>query len=203
MVYYLYKKTHRDTGLKYLGYTSSPDPFTYQGSGKYWSRHIKKHGYNVDTEILFETTSKLEIKEKGVYYSNLWNVVNNNEWANLKPESGDGGTFTHRKDSIEKIRYAQKNKIWTEKALQNLKEIAIKSATKRKGTHWTPQHRDARMKTYVDKNLEIATRVIQLADQGLNKLSIAKTLNVSWDKVKYSLLHREEFEDRLKESQNY
>jgi hypothetical protein len=37
----LYKKTHRKTGLKYLGYTSR-DPFSYTGSGKYWSRHLKK-----------------------------------------------------------------------------------------------------------------------------------------------------------------
>lgn len=26
-----------------------------------------------------------------MYYSELWNVVRSNEWANLKPESGDGG----------------------------------------------------------------------------------------------------------------
>ena len=104
MLYYLYKKTHRDTGLKYLGYTKSPNPDEYQGSGKYWTWHIEKHGYNVDTEILFETTNKQEIKEKGLYYSNLWNVVKSEEWANLKPESGNGGTFTHRNDSIEKIR---------------------------------------------------------------------------------------------------
>jgi len=37
----LYKKTHRKTGLKYLGYTSQ-DPFRYIGSGKYWRRHFKK-----------------------------------------------------------------------------------------------------------------------------------------------------------------
>jgi hypothetical protein len=41
------------------------------------------------------------------------------------------------------------------------------------------------------------------ADQGFNNLTIAKTLNVTWDKVKYSLLHRAEFEACLKENQNY
>ena len=55
------------------------------------------------------------------------------------------------------------------------------------------------MTTYIDKNLEIAIKIIELADQGLNKLTIAKTLNVTWDKVKYSLLHRVEFETRLQE----
>jgi hypothetical protein len=203
MLYYLYKKTHRDTGLKYLGYTKLPNPYEYQGSGKYWTRHIQKHGYNIDTEILFETTDKNKIKEKGLYYSNLWNVVKSDEWANLKPESGNGGTFTHREDSIEKIRDYQFNKVWTKKALDNLKAIGLKSAAKRKGSKWTTEHRQSRMTAYVAKNLEIATKIIELADCGYNKLTIAKKLNVSWDKVKYSLLNRAEFEAKLKETQNY
>jgi hypothetical protein len=32
-----------------------------------------------------------EIKRWGEYYSKLWNVVESNDWANLKMESGDGG----------------------------------------------------------------------------------------------------------------
>ena len=54
MTHYLYKKTHKETGLKYLGKTISKNPHTYKGSGVYWSYHIKKHGYNVETEILKE-----------------------------------------------------------------------------------------------------------------------------------------------------
>lgn len=204
MLYCLYKKTHKDTGLKYLGYTKSSDPREYQGSGKYWTWHIEKHGYNVDTEILFETTNKQEIKAKVLYYSELWNVVESDEWANLKPESGCGGTFTHREDSIEKIRaYQKNNKVWTEKALANLKAIGIKSAANRKGSKWTETHRQSRMNAYVNKNLEIAIKIIELADLGYNKLTIAKMLDITWDKVKYSLLHRAEFETRLKETQNY
>lgn len=87
---YLYIKTHNNTGLKYLGKTTK-DPFTYKGSGKYWLRHIKQHGYNVTTKILFQSNDKEEIKQKGIYYSNIWNVVSSNEWANLKEETGDGG----------------------------------------------------------------------------------------------------------------
>lgn len=200
MLYRLYKKTHKDTGLKYLGYTSSLDPFAYTGSGKYWTRHIEKHGYNVDTEILFESTNKQEIKEKGLYYSNLWDVQNNNEWANLKPESGSGGTFTHRSDSIEKIRSYQKNKSWTDKAKENRIANCLKNAASRKGNKWTDKHRQSRMSTYVKKNFNIAIQIIALSDQGYNKLTIAKTLGITWDKVKYSLLHRAEFE---KENQNY
>lgn len=87
---FLYLKTHNKTGLKYLGKTTR-DPFVYKGSGKRWQNHIKKHGYDVTTEILFETDDKKLLREKGLYYSELWNVVRNPEFANLVNESGDGG----------------------------------------------------------------------------------------------------------------
>jgi hypothetical protein len=91
MTIYLYKKTHRITGLMYLGKTTSKDPYSYSGSGKYWKRHLSKHGFDYDTEILKECETADEIKYWGEYYSGLWNVVESENWANLKPESGDGG----------------------------------------------------------------------------------------------------------------
>ena len=90
IIYYLYIKTHRKTGLKYLGQTKQ-DPFKYRGSGKRWLNHIKKHGYDVDTEILLETSNKEELKETGIYYSNLWNIVQDNTWANIIIENASGG----------------------------------------------------------------------------------------------------------------
>lgn len=90
MVYYLYIKTHRRTSLKYLGKTSQ-DPYRYHGSGTVWVQHLKKHGYDIDTEIIFATESKEELRQRGIYYSDLWNVEHSDEWANLKREEGDGG----------------------------------------------------------------------------------------------------------------
>jgi len=90
MTIYLYKKTHNKTGLNYLGKTIQ-DPYTYKGSGKRWGNHINKHGYDVTTEILRECKTNEEVKEWGLYYSALWNVVESREWANLKEEYGDGG----------------------------------------------------------------------------------------------------------------
>ena len=90
---YLYLKTHNKTGLKYLGKTVQ-DPTKYRGSGKRWNNHIQKHGYDVTTEVLFESVDPSEIKDKGIYYSNLWNIVESEEFANLKIEEGDGG-FDH------------------------------------------------------------------------------------------------------------
>jgi hypothetical protein len=91
MTIYLYKKTHNLTGLKYLGQTKKQDPYSYQGSGKYWRLHIAKHGYDVTTEILRECETMTDIERWGKYYSNLWNIVRSNEWANLKPELGEHG----------------------------------------------------------------------------------------------------------------
>lgn len=87
---YLYLKTHRVTGLKYLGKTTQ-DPYKYKGSGLRWTRHLAKHGNDVSTLILFESEDKQQIKNQGQYYSNLWNVVNDQSFANMRPETGDGG----------------------------------------------------------------------------------------------------------------
>jgi hypothetical protein len=80
-------------GLKYLGKTIN-DPYEYKGSGKIWKLHLKKHNIKpneIKTTILCETTDIDELKELGLYYSNLYGVVNSKDWANLKPEEGDGG----------------------------------------------------------------------------------------------------------------
>ena len=90
---YLYLKTHRVTGLKYLGKTTQ-DPYKYKGSGLRWTRHLAKHGNDVSTLILFESEDKQQIKNQGQYYSDLWNVVNDQSFANLRPESGDGGDMS-------------------------------------------------------------------------------------------------------------
>lgn len=90
-IYKLYVKTHNKTGLKYLGYTGRKDAHKYLGSGTYWKRHLKKHGKDYITDILLESENLQDITDLGVYYSQLWDVVSNNSWANLCIECGDGG----------------------------------------------------------------------------------------------------------------
>jgi hypothetical protein len=90
-IYYLMVKTHNITGLKYLCQTKKSNPHKYLGSGKYWKLHLLKHGKDIHTQILKECSNKDELKDWGIYYSNLWNVVDSEDWANLRPESGDGG----------------------------------------------------------------------------------------------------------------
>lgn len=87
---YLYVKTHNITGLKYLGKTIK-DPLIYKGSGLYWTRHIKEHGNNVTTKIIFQTENKELFKKVGIFYSEIYNIVESNEWANITIEEGQGG----------------------------------------------------------------------------------------------------------------
>jgi hypothetical protein len=122
MTIYLYKKTHNQTGLMYLGKTKSADPHSYRGSGTYWTAHIRAHGYDVTTEILRECASNEEVKEWGVYYSKLWNVVGacdefgKKTWANLKEETGDGGN--PGPDACRRIAENQKGRIPWNKGIQ-------------------------------------------------------------------------------------
>lgn len=102
---YLYLKTHNKTGLKYLGKTVQ-DPHEYRGSGLVWNRHLDKHGDDVTTEVLFETTDMEEFKRVGLEYSNKWNIVESKEFANLIPEYGTGGdtSMCFTEETKDKIR---------------------------------------------------------------------------------------------------
>lgn len=57
----------------------------------------------MSTQILLETNNKDEIREAGIYYSKLWDVVKSNDFANLIPESGDGGAMPWTSTSRQKV----------------------------------------------------------------------------------------------------
>lgn len=86
-------KTHNKTGLKYLCYTrSSGDRYeNYKGSGTRWREHLKKHGDDISTVLIFESEDKAAFIAEAIKCSHEFNVVESSEWANLKLEEGDGG----------------------------------------------------------------------------------------------------------------
>jgi len=135
-IYTLYIKTHKITGLKYLGKTTK-DPFLYKGSGVRWLRHLNKHGKEHYTEILIECQSNEEVKQWGLHYSELYNVVESPEWANLKPESGDGGSAGGAARSPEtraKLSKAHKGRTFSP-------ETRAKMSEARKGSVRSPKTR--------------------------------------------------------------
>lgn len=95
-LYYLMIKTIDQTGMKYLCkrrfYPNRPnDHLTYKGSGVLWRRILNKHpNYTISTEVLGLYT-KDDLKKYGRYFSDTFNIVESDEWANLIPELGDGG----------------------------------------------------------------------------------------------------------------
>jgi hypothetical protein len=96
IIYTLYIKTHKITGLKYLGQTTANDPHRYKGSGVDWVDHINRYGYDVRTEIIYQGFDKEERNQLGRYYSRIWNIVKSQDdfgnkiWANRIPETGGG-----------------------------------------------------------------------------------------------------------------
>ena len=103
-IYTIYLKTHNKTKMKYLGFTSSKNPEKYKGSGIYWLRHIKEHGYDVATKILFQDKNLDIVKEKCKYFSDLYDIVNNPDFANLTEEQGWGGwSDDHREKAKNSI----------------------------------------------------------------------------------------------------
>lgn len=129
---YLYLKTHNITGLKYLGKTTK-DPFKYKGSGKYWLRHLKKHGNNVTTEILHICKSDDELKKLGLKYSKKWNIVENISFANLKNETGDGGLYSNF-DYSEHSKQLWNNQEYRDKQLNEGQRKRIKKLIGRKAS---------------------------------------------------------------------
>lgn len=90
---FLYVKIHNTTKLKYFGKTIQV-PFKYKGSGTRWLNHLKVHGSDLTTEIVGEFFSKQEAYDVALKFSIDNNIVESNEWANLKIEDISGG-FDH------------------------------------------------------------------------------------------------------------
>ena len=121
---YLYIKQHNVTGLKYFGKTAKKDPVAYKGSGIHWQRHIKLHGNDVTTLWFQLFTDETSIKEFALNFSEVNNIVDSTEWANLKPEDGlEGGSKKGRilsESTRQKLSIAGKGRIVTEETKQKI-----------------------------------------------------------------------------------
>jgi hypothetical protein len=92
-----------------------------------------------------------------------------------------------KETSKEKLR----NKVWSEKALENRLNNCLKAAENRKGSKWSDEKREQMFTTYFDKNKHLSPQVFELADSGTNIRQISLKLGISWDRVKYILDNRD------------
>ena len=165
-MYTLMIKTHNITGLKYLCKTVNSEPHKYMGSGKYWKKHLTKHGRNIKTEILLQTEEKEFFTKECLRYSQLFNIVESNDWANLIPENGlDGGTrhhnpywlvgYHHSDDAKRKISKSSKGRVSTKHWLgkTHTDETKEKISLSKTGKKFSDEHK---------KNLSIAKTGIKL-----------------------------------------
>lgn len=109
--YYLYLK-QSPIGLKYLGITTR-DPYKYLGSGKYWRRHLKAHKFSasdIKTEIVFSSTIEEEVNNVALEYSEKFNIVESENFANLMPESGMDCTLGRPCSEETKRKISESNK---------------------------------------------------------------------------------------------
>jgi hypothetical protein len=123
---YLYIKTHKITGLKYLGMTRQ-DPFKYSGSGLYWKSHLNKYGYLLDTKIIKECESMDEISYWGNYYSELWNIVESDNFANLVPELGENSSGMKDKNHSDETKNKIKLSLLNHKVSDETRQKIAKS----------------------------------------------------------------------------
>jgi hypothetical protein len=102
----IYIKEHSITGMKYLGKTTDINSVhTYLGSGKYWARHINKHGKeHVITKWVSDPfIDESRLVEFATFISEELDIVKSDKWANMIVENGlDGGSFGHGDQNISK-----------------------------------------------------------------------------------------------------
>lgn len=103
---YLYVKEHSITRLRYFGKTTNKDPYKYSGSGVYWTNHYKKHNKDhIKTLWVSELfTDKDLLVEFALLASVHWNIVDSNDWANLKPENGLDGFESSKSSEVQNKR---------------------------------------------------------------------------------------------------
>lgn len=215
---YLYLKTHKITGKKYFGKTVQ-DPFTYMGSGTYWKEHLKRYGNFVNTEIIFQTECKKELKEKAIYYSNLWNIAENKEFANYILEMGDGGNTSDSpkyQDWLENVarnKNSEYNKMLSERMKKNnpifnpeiAKKVHNEETYKKIGLAHKGKTISEEQKKYLSDKAKLQWEKLKqsgykLSDEARKKIS--EKAKERWQKRRQSgELDSEEFKEKMRDLQ--
>jgi hypothetical protein len=127
-------KRHTKTGLRYFCKTPRKNYLKYLGSGSRWTQHIKKHGieYVVTDWVSEPFNDPNDIKEFAVLFSEFFDIVNSNDWANLKIEDGlEGGMSSQTAKEMWQKPGVKERRSAIQKEVQNRDGV---KAAKRKNT---------------------------------------------------------------------
>lgn len=177
-MYYLMIKTHNKTGLKYLCKTEREDYEKYSGSGSYWKRHLKEHGYDITTQVIFSSNNLEEFTNKCVQYSLEYDIVNSNEWANLIIETGLDGVlgYKHTDESKKLISEAGKGKSYR---LSDETKLKISNSLKGKPMKCSPKGKK-KSKEHLEKLSKVRKGVpLNFTDDGLARMKASVSLRQS------------------------
>lgn len=192
----LYVKIHNDTGLKYFGKTTK-DPMKYKGSGKYWKKHLTKHGDNIRTEIVGIFYSKEEAEKFAINFSEQNNIVSSPEWANLIIENGlDGAPNGHEghvftEEQLSKISSTSKER-WSDP------EYKKKLSEKQKSA-WTEERKLAQIQRLKGKKRPEHSEIMKAKKipEKFNRKSIKNTEEHN-KKISDALKGKQKTEEHIK-----
>ena len=146
----LYESIHNITGLKYFGktekyHTTEDLQKYYHGSGKYWKRHLKKHGDNVTMSIWYQDENQEAVTHLALMYSEIYNIVESDKYANLVLENGAKGNVVGiniTREQREKISSALMGNIPWNKGKTNIysSKTLDKMSDARTGKHSGSDH---------------------------------------------------------------
>lgn len=218
---YLYVKTHNKTELKYFGKTTG-NPFNYYGSGTYWLAHLKKHGYNIRTEIVGYFIVKEECVDAATKFSINNDIVNSvtddkkKIWANQIVENGvDGGAtrlnFTHSDKTRRKISEAQRGKIISEETKQKIRIARAKQGGTRNGQTVSAETKQKLRQANLGKTQSTETKqkrsrslkghiVTEETKQKLRKANLGKKMSAETIQKMRNKVVSEEQKQRIREA---
>jgi hypothetical protein len=131
-------KTHLDTGLNYLCKTTKDDPYKYPGSGKHWKKHLKIHGRNIWTNVVFQSYDQEEVTRVALFLSRHWDVVKSRDWANEIDEDGRTGGPLGNTHGLGKLHTEE----WKDMMRRKQSVDHIRKRAESKSREWLITHPD-------------------------------------------------------------
>lgn len=167
MIIYLYVKQHNITGLKYFGKTKR-NPHTYNGSGKYWKRHLSKHGVDITTLSVYAFDNINECEEFALKFSRDNNIVESHAWANLKTENGKDGGDNSMFIDYNKICMATKGKTYEEihgieRARVLREQRSLSNTRTKRGVAMSEEQKQKRRHPYGSRSEEFKKKMSEVA----------------------------------------